>query len=294
MQHIKYLALVFCMGVLFACSKNEAAPTSPGPETVYTDASTQLDVSYGDDAQEAYDIYLPANRSTSKTKVIILIHGGAWIEGDKENMAYIIPTIRQQLPDHAIVNMNYVLASPPYTPAFPNQFEDVQAVIKQLTDQSTELGIKPQFALIGASAGAHLSLQYDYVYDVDDQVKMVASIVGPTNLADAFYSQNPDFALALPFMVNANAYPDGTDLARAVSPAYNVSTQSSPTIMFYGNQDPLVPVSNPVFLKNKLDAASVENKYTLYEGGHGDWSTEDQLDMQAQLFAFIKAHLAIE
>jgi acetyl esterase/lipase len=42
-----------------------------------------LDVSYGANAQQKMDVYLPAGRSITATKVIIMIHGGAWNSGDK-------------------------------------------------------------------------------------------------------------------------------------------------------------------------------------------------------------------
>lgn len=64
--------------------------------------------------------------------------------------------------------------------------------------------------------------------------------------------------------------------------------------MFYGDDDELVPVSNGIFLKEQLDKAGVENSFTLYEGGHGDWQKEDNADMQLQLSDFINIHLAVE
>jgi len=50
------------------------------------DALTLLDVSYGDQEQQIYDIYLPEGRTRKSTKTIILIHGGSWVAGDKVSM----------------------------------------------------------------------------------------------------------------------------------------------------------------------------------------------------------------
>ena len=158
---------------------------------------TQLNVSYGDNPQQKYDLYLPEGRSSEKTKIIILIHGGGWIDGDKEDMNEYIPILKEKHPNHAIVNINYVLAAPPSTPAFPNQFLDVGKVINKLTQESEELELLPEFGLIGASAGAHIALQYDYVYDTDDKVKMICDIVGPTDFTDPFYTENPNFQILL-------------------------------------------------------------------------------------------------
>jgi acetyl esterase/lipase len=44
-----------------------------------------VDQSYGEDSDQTYDLYLPAER-TLETKVLILIYGGGWTSGDKSRM----------------------------------------------------------------------------------------------------------------------------------------------------------------------------------------------------------------
>ncbi len=255
-----------------------------------------LNVSYGENSQQVYDIYLPEGRTSNKTKVLVLVHGGGWTGGDKDNMDDFVNLIQQFLPNYAIVNINYVLGdtNPPFIPAFPNQFLDLGAVINQITEQSEDLQILPEFGLIGTSAGAHISLMYDYVYDENDVVKMVCDIVGPTDFTNPQYADNPLFNLALEALVNESEYPDGTNYAEITSPAFQVSTQSSPTLMFYGNQDPLVPLANGELLKTNLTNASVTNSFTVYEGGHGNWDEASSINLQEQLIDFIETHLPIE
>ncbi len=286
------LLLLFCSFIIqftnISCNSDESNPSDePLAEEIF------MNVSYGSNPQQVYDIYLPANRSSSKTKTIILVHGGGWSGGDKADMGYLIPILKAEHPDHAIVNINYVLATFDI-PAFPNQFLDLNAVINKLTDEKEDLQILPEFGLIGASAGAHISLQYDYVYDTDDQVKLVVDIVGPTDFTDPFYSEDPNFSILLSLLVNEDAYPPGTNYAEVVSPALQVTPDSSPTIMFYGDQDPLVPLSNGETLNSSLNIAGVDHNFTVYEGGHGDdWSIENVEDLKAQISAFIDLHLEI-
>ncbi len=248
----------------------------------------------GNDGQQVYDMYLPANRSSAKTKVIILVHGGGWVEGDKADVNEFISLIQQNNPNHAIVNMNYRLAVIPSTPAFPNQFLDVDAVINKLTNERETLQILPEFGLIGLSAGAHISLQYDSVYDTDDQVKFVADIVGHFDFTDPFYANDPNFNLALGIFVDESQYPPNTDFAVALSPALQVSANTSPTIMFYGNQDELVPLTNGETLNTALETNEITHQYTVYDGGHGNWNPTQFEDVEAKLTAFIQAHLAIQ
>lgn len=287
----KCLLLFMCFAILFAyvsCTKD-----SDNPANEPLEAETFLNVSYGADPQEKYDIYLPAARSSEKTKVILLIHGGGWTGGDKADMDFIIPYIKLRHPNHAIVNINYVLADAD-TPAFPNQFLDVDAVINKLIADSDELHILPEFALIGTSAGAHISLMYDYVYDTDDQVKMVGDIVGPTDFTDPFYSENPGFPALLAALVDESAYPPGTDYAAVLSPALRVSGASSPTLLFYGNADPLVPLSNATTLNTALNNALIDHSFTVYEGGHGDWAQNDIENMYEQLSTAIDTYLEVD
>lgn len=296
------ISLVLFSLMLFSCSGDDSNSTITDPETGEgTNEDPEplaelvlLDEAYGDNALQRYDIYLPEGRTAENTPVLVLVHGGGWIEGDKSDMTEFVDLVRTFHPDHAVVNMNYVLASTT-VPAFPNQFLDIDRLINELSAKSEELQITSEFGLIGTSAGAHLSLQYDYVYDTDNQVKFVCDIVGPTDFTDPFYADDPSFGFLLSILVDEDAYPPGTDYAVAVSPSLQVSASSSPSILFYGNMDPLVPLSNGVTLQTALSDAMVTHSFTVYDGGHGDdWSEASRLDLQQQLSAFIDAHLPVQ
>lgn len=255
-------------------------------------ADNQLNVAYGTDPQQVYDLYLPEGRSVEKTKVIVLVHGGGWVEGDKADVTGIIDLVQAGNPNHAIVNMNYVLATI-NKPAFPNQFLDLDAVINQVTTQSETLQILPEFGLIGISAGAHISLQYDSVYDTDNQVKFVCDIVGPSDFTDPFYQSNTNFDLYLNTLTDESAYPPSTDLAVALSPALQVNSNTSPTILFYGNMDDLVPLTNGNTLNSKLETNGITHQYTIYDGGHGGWNETQFADLQGKVNVYIDTYLGI-
>lgn len=275
-----------------SCSSDEETPEDDPIQVL--EEEIRLNVSYGPNPRQVYDLYLPEGRTNEKTKVIVLVHGGGWTSGDKSDMSQIVTFIRENHPDYAIANINYVLAEIG-VPAFPNQFLDLGRVISQLTTQQNELQIQPLFGLIGTSAGAHISLMYDYVYDANSQIKFVADIVGPTDFTDPFYANDPNFPLALQLLTDASAYPEGTDLPIALSPAKQVSSSSAPTILFYGDQDPLVPLSNGQALTAALLEESISHSFTVYQGGHGDdWSAEDLVDLQQKLENFILTHLPIQ
>jgi len=301
MKRLNYLYILL-FGIFFSITSCSSEDNSPEPQEQTDDtpslpqnlsAETRTNVSYGNNPQQVYDLYLPAGRNQNKTKMIILVHGGGWIGGDKNSMENFIQLIQENHPDHAILNMNYVLATSADTPAFPNQILDIGVIIAQISAQFEDLQIKPEFGLIGVSAGAHLSLVYDYSYDTDNKVKFVADIVGPSDFTDPFYANDPSFNLRLDYLVDETAYPADTDYASVLSPSLLVSNSSSPTIMFYGNQDPLVPLTNAQSLNAALTANDVTHSFTVYDGGHGNWDAEAYIDLQMKLSAFIKTHLTV-
>lgn len=253
------------------------------------------DVSYGDNEQQVYDIYLPEGRSSATTKMVVLIHGGGWTSGDKDDMQAFVTYFLNNHPDHAILNLNYVLAAISGPPAFPNQYLDIQAAINQVMAQQEDLQILPEFGFLGTSAGAHLAMMYDYTYDTDDNVKFVVDVVGPSDFTDPFYADDPGFPLALSLLVDENQFPAGTDLVIANSPALVANESSSPTLLFYGDQDPLVPLSNGQTLADNLALINIENTFTVYEGGHGDdWSDAAVVDLGIKTSFYVNTYLAIE
>ncbi len=257
-------------------------------ESTASDTSTEKNIineSYGNHPQQVFDLYLPANRSAATTKTLILVHGGGWTGGDKADMVNVTNLIKQYLPSYAIANMNYRLASAG-NPAFPMQIDDISAVINKLKTTS-DYAISDNFGFIGVSAGAHLSLLYSYAYNSNNDVKMACSIVGPTDFTDPNYLNNP-LLFASFESVTGVSYNDNPGYYQQLSPLSRATVSSPPTILFYGNQDPLIPTTQGVNMQARLDQLGVYNEFTLYNGGHGNWAFADQLDTYAKLVAFIQ------
>lgn len=244
-----------------------------------------INESYGSHPQQVFDLYLPANRSAANTKTLILVHGGGWTAGDKSDMVYVTNIIKQYLPGYAVANMNYRLASTG-NPAFPMQIDDVNAVISKLKNTS-DYAISDNFGFIGVSAGGQLSLLYSYAYNSNNDVKMVCSIVGPTDFTDPNYTNNPTLTAMFTTATGVN-FGDNPSYYQQLSPLYRATTSSPPTILFYGNADPLIPTTQGVNMHNRLDQLGVYNEFNLYNGGHGDWVITDQLDAYGKLVAFIQ------
>lgn len=271
----------------YACSEDSdlnISPSNPTPSTVT--ATALLNVSYGSDTDQVYDIYLPQNR-TLATKVLILVHGGGWTSGDKADMANFVELIQQDLPQYAIVNINYRLANETTSP-FPMQLEDITAVVNDLKARNEAYIISESYGFLGTSAGAHLSLLWSYKYDTQANVNMVASIVGPTNLTDEAYLNTADPTI----QAYINLF--GMDLVlpflEQFSPYHQVTVAAPPTALFYGGQDPLIPNSQGISLSDRLAQLGVTHEFTFYpEEGHG-WTGQNALDTWNKLKAFVAEH----
>lgn len=282
MQRLKTLIVVFVVSVLLTGCATDNGPTIQNDPTEYR---ALTNVSYGNDPKQVYDIYLPKDR-TLDSKIMILVHGGGWNAGDKTDMNAFRDFIRNELPEIVVVNINYRLATED-NPPHPMQIDDITAVVSDLKSKQEEYHIGIELGFMGVSAGGHLSLLWSYEYDTENQVNMVCSMVGPTNLADEAYINSDNQEL------RDLIFQFGTDIEilESVSPLHKVKTTSPPTLLFYGGQDPLIPNSQGIDLKNKLEELEVVHEFTLYpNGGHG-WVGLDLLDTSVKLKAFIEARL---
>ena len=110
------------------------------------------DIVYGPDASwQVMDLYLPED-AKGTLPVIVSVHGGAWVYGDKERYQWYCMDLA--LRGFAVVNFTYRLA-PEFK--FPSSLEDACLVFSWVLDHAKEYGLdtKHVFA-VGDSAGAHL------------------------------------------------------------------------------------------------------------------------------------------
>lgn len=260
--NIKHLPFIlFSFVILSSCTKENFE--------VFTEPKTIMNASYGSDNAQKADIFLPANRSQADTKVLLIIHGGGWMAGDKKDMEGLVPKIQALLGDYAIVNMNYRLAAmTPLRYMLPTQSDDIRSVMNYIGSNADEFGVKPEFVVLGYSAGGHLAMLYAYKYDEERRVKAVVNIAGPSNLDDVAYHNNMGFSFLMNYITNPSDLPSGMTQSVFGSPVTWVSSKSQPTISFYGSTDELIPQSQHTTLKTSLNSANIYNENYIYNAGH--------------------------
>jgi acetyl esterase/lipase len=274
------LSMLISVFIISSCKKDDA------PEQ---DMSvTILNVSYGTNSQQKMDVYLPATRSTTDTKVMIMIHGGAWNSGDKADFNEYVDSLKKREPTYAIFNINYRLAN--VSDLFPAQELDIKAAVEFIYNKRQEYKISDKFVLVGASAGAHLALLQGYKYSTPVKPKAIIDFFGPTDLIDMYH--NPPNALVQPLLVAVTGVtPTANTLYMQSSPINFISSQSPPTMILHGGTDIVVAPSQSVLLNTRLQTAGVIHQYFFYTSeGHG-WVGANLSDSFNKIQAFLAANV---
>ena len=124
----------------------DAGLTTPG-DIVRCD-----DIIYGADPRwQSLDVYRPKAEEGKILPVIVSVHGGGWVYGDKERYQFYCMNLAQR--GFAVVNFTYRLAP---ENKFPASLEDTNSVFTWVLDNADKYGFdKEHIFAVGDSAGAH-------------------------------------------------------------------------------------------------------------------------------------------
>ncbi len=285
MRSYLLVASVMLFTFFVSCVKENTPPDTTPPVDLNLPAETFMDVEYGYDAAQKMDIYLPAKRTTATTKVLFLMHEGAWFMGDKSEYQPIVDTLKQRLPDWAIVNINYRLAAMDGN-WFPTQELDINKAILTVLDNRNKFAISDKWVYIGESAGGHLALLQGYKNNIKIKPKAIVNFYGPSDLNSMMTNPGPDSPPVnlLEMLFN--------NTATVSSPITYINAQSPPTITFQGTDDLLVPAYQATNLHQKLKAANVPEKLVMYpHEGHGFSDISIYTNAFDQAIAFLNIHV---
>jgi acetyl esterase/lipase len=247
------------------------------------------------------DVYRPQN-ATGTTPVVMMIHGGGWLFGSKEDsVLYLLPYLQMGF---AVVNVEYRMGSVSLAPA---AVEDCLCALhwigRNAKKYQFDLG---KLVITGGSAGGHLALttamippsagfENECAYEDDqgwagtfvDSRPKVAAVVnwfGITDVADMIQGPNMH-GYAVSWL---GSVPNREDLAKRVSPLTYVRSGLPPVLTIHGDADKLVPYSHAVRLHEALTKAGVRNQLLALPGaGHGGFSDEQELKAFETVRAFL-------
>ena len=261
-------------------------PASPAPVTVTykTVGSTELQM----------DVYSPSGEAKNLPGVIV-IHGGAWVGGNRTQMAQLCQQIAKE--GMVAATVSYRLAP---TTKWPGMIEDVQDAVRYMRDNAAKHGVDPKrIGAAGASAGGHLSLLLGTTDGwpngakgkTSSRVGAVLNIFGPFDCSQDF---SPVISSMLAQQIIGKKLEECAEDIKNFSPATYVAKGCAPVFTVQGKADPLVPFKQAERLDAALKAAGVSHTLRLIEGrAHGiDPAKKEQLDAVAEGVTWLKSTLA--
>ncbi len=237
-------------------------------------------IAYGEHERQVLDLCLPEYTQSGEAGLILMIHGGAWIAGDKEGYESALEYISSDL-GYAAAAINYRYLGGGVT--LKEITDDIDSALKVIKETAAEKGVNITGVLLtGSSAGAHLSMLYGFMRAETSpiEVKAVVSNCGPTDLTDENFYINNDLG-------NEEAIADlmslciGKDFSyaqrneyreelEAVSPLFYVNENTVPTVINHGMKDTIVPYSNALSIVERFEQYGVTYDFNSYpNSGHG-------------------------
>jgi acetyl esterase/lipase len=212
------------------------------------------------------DIYRSAVAATAGAPVMVYIHGGAWVIGEKREQGK--PMMYELVARGWVcVAINYRL-SPKAT--WPDHIVDAKRAVAWVKEHIAEHGGDPSFvALSGGSAGGHLCAllalsagdpafqpgfeQSDTKVDACVPFYGVMDLTG-TDEETAKYGSGLTELLEKRVMKTSST--EHPEIFRAASPTYRVRADAPPFFVLQGRNDTLVPVEEARTFVQRLRAVS--------------------------------------
>jgi acetyl esterase/lipase len=219
---------------------------------------------------------------------VIVIHGGGWVEGNKESMleSFCLPFVEHGF---VVANIEYRLAQAATAPAAVN---DVLEAAKWFRDRATDYKVDPNEIIVtGASAGGHLALMVAMALESaglgpSTKIAAVINFFGISDVADEL--EGPHLQRYATAWIPDQ--PGRMELARKLSPITYVRKGLPPVLSIHGDADPIVPYDQSVRLTKELKAAGDQAELITVPGGQHGFAPDEMSKLWPQIFKWLKKH----
>jgi acetyl esterase/lipase len=256
------------------------------------DYQMEANIRYDKYPETVLDILQPSAPALANRPGIIVIHGGGWVQGDKERMLaeYCLPFIRHGF---VVANVEYRLAKAAPAPA---AVSDVLQAAQWFHDHAAQYKVDPNRILVtGSSAGGHLALMVGMspasaglLANPGPSVKIagVIDFFGIADVADQLEGPNAREYAAQWIPEQANRL----ELARRMSPATYVRKGLPPILALHGDADPLVPYEQSVNLTKAIRSAGGDAELITVPGGKHGFTPQEMDALWPQIFKWLTKH----
>jgi acetyl esterase/lipase len=271
------IGLGLCSNPVSGEEPNRESATNPQAIAI----RTQRDVVFHevDGERIKADLYRPDNEQ--KLPTVVMIHGGAWMTGDKW---HVIDHAREMAEaGFVVMAINYRLA-----PKFkwPTQLIDCQRSLRWIQENhQTWVMDLSRVGVWGYSAGAHLALMMALEQSAE-LPKVRACVAGGAPCDLTFVPE--DSSTLTPFLGGTRArFPERY---RDASPVRLLTADDPPLFFFHGSHDLLVPISNSLASHQKALECGIHSKH-LSVNDVGHLITFVDRNARSQAIEFLKTNL---
>jgi acetyl esterase/lipase len=257
-----------------------------GSRAYVPDYQIQANIRYDQYQETVLDILQPSAPSLADRPGVIVIHGGGWVQGSKENMLeeYCLPFVRRGM---VVANVEYRLASAAPAPAAVN---DVLKAAQWFHDHAAKYKVDPKRILAtGSSAGGHLALMTAMTpsaADLGPSIK-IAAVVDFFGIADV--PDQLDGPHQKPYAVAwIPEQPGRMELALRLSPIAYVRKGLPPVLALHGDADETVPYAQSVALVKGLKNAGDDAELITIPGGKHGFTPGEMNQLWPQIFQWMK------
>lgn len=252
------------------------------PDSVLLEAN----IPYDQYKETVLDILEPKEQTKEKRPGIILIHGGGWVNGTKEQRVEYA-ALKYVAHGFVVANIEYRLANVATAPA---AVTDVLKAAQWFHKNAGKYHVDTnRIVVTGDSAGGHLALMVAMTprsakLGPPAKIAAVVNFYGITDVADQL--EGPHLQK---YAVTWVPEQEGRrELAKRVSPITYVRKDLPPILTLHGDADKTVPYEHGANLTRELKNAGADARLITVSGaGHG--FPQATLDEQFEhIFAFLK------
>ena len=211
------------------------------------------------------DLYLPERHDAAPLPVILWLHAGGWIAGDRHRAPDLARYFAER--GFAMASIDYRLSR---EAIFPAALHDVVAAIQWLRDVADVYHLDPQrIGLWGASAGGHLAALAALSHP-ETNIKAVVAVYPPVDFLAMPRSLKNYESRFLGSPVETVPH-----LVKKADPSAFAHAGAPPFLLVHGSADTEVPPGQSELLYEALRAQGADVTLSVIEGlGHGFLETD--------------------
>ena len=230
------------------------------------------DIPYGPNGiRQHLDIYRPKQIPDRGCPVLMQIHGGAWMIGQKDHQA--LPLM------HLLASRGWICVSVNYrlspSVGFPTHLQDCKAALCWIRENGAEYGMDTDFvAVTGGSAGGHMTALMGLTEnmpelqpgkeEIDTSVQACVPFYGLYDFLnrDGTYKSTESLVEFLNGRIVHQSPEEAPELWDLASPITHIKDNVCPFMVIHGDKDSLAPVAGARNFAEKL--GQVSNNPVVY------------------------------